>query len=89
MEPISITIITYVSYKFIDQFIKEEGYGRLKKKLFPSKSYQNKLIKIIYDRIIAPIEISKKLKLKFLKKIQLINLPRFKIPEQIINDIKI
>jgi len=51
MDPVSIIIITYVSLKFVDQFIKEEGYGRLKKMFFPSKSYQNRLIQIIYDTI--------------------------------------
>lgn len=51
MEPVSITILTYVSLKFVDQFIKEEGYGRLKKAFFPSKSYQKRLIQIIYETI--------------------------------------
>ena len=51
MEPISITIITYVSLKLVDQFIKEEGYGRLKKFFFPSKKCQNRLIQIIYETI--------------------------------------
>ena len=51
MEPVSITIITYVSLKFVDQFITEEGYGRLKKLFFPTKKYQSRLVKIIYDTI--------------------------------------
>jgi len=51
MEPISITIITYVSLKFVDQFIKEEGYGRLKKFFFPTKKYKNRLIEIIYETV--------------------------------------
>lgn len=51
MEPVSITLITYVSLKFVDQFIKEEGYGRLKKFLFPTKKYQYRLVKIIYETI--------------------------------------
>ncbi len=51
MEPVSITIITYVSLKFVDQFLKEEGYGRLKKFLFPTKKYKNRLVKIIYETI--------------------------------------
>ncbi|MBE0392204.1 AVAST type 2 anti-phage system protein Avs2 [Flavobacterium sp. PL002] len=50
MEPLS-TILAYVSLKFIDQFIKEEGYGRVRKFFFPSKSYQNRLIKIISETI--------------------------------------
>ncbi len=53
MEPVSITIITYVSLKFVDQFIKEEGYGRLKKLFFPTKNYQNRLVKIIYETVEA------------------------------------
>lgn len=51
MEPVSITIITYVSLKFVDQFLKEEGYGRLKKFFFPTKKYQNRLVKIIYETV--------------------------------------
>jgi hypothetical protein len=51
MEPVSITIVTYVSLKFVDQFIKEEGYGRLKKLFFPSKKYQARLIEIIYKAV--------------------------------------
>lgn len=51
MEPVSITIIIYVSLKFIDQFIIEEGYGRLKKFFFPIKKYQNRLVKIIYETV--------------------------------------
>jgi hypothetical protein len=51
MEPVSIIIITYVSLKFIDQFIAEEGYDRLKKFFFPSKKYKNRLIKLIYESI--------------------------------------
>ncbi|ACD91285.1 conserved hypothetical protein [Chlorobium limicola DSM 245] len=51
MEPVSITIITYVSLKFVDQFLKEEGYGRLKKFFFPAKKYQNRLVKIIYETV--------------------------------------
>lgn len=51
MGPVSITVATYVSLKFVDQFIKEEGYGRLKKFFFPSNSYQKRLEKIIYETI--------------------------------------
>ena len=53
MEPISIVtaIITYVSLGFVDQFIEEEGYGRLKRFFFPTKKYKNRLIKIIYETI--------------------------------------
>ena len=48
MEPISLGIIAHI---FIDQFIAEEGYGRLKKLFFPAKKYKNQLIKIIYKTI--------------------------------------
>lgn len=51
MEPVSMAIITYVSLKFVDQFLKEEGYGRLKKLFFPEKKYKNHLIKIIRETI--------------------------------------
>lgn len=47
----TLSIITYVSLKFVDQFIKEEGYGRLKKWFFPAKKYQNRLIEIIYETV--------------------------------------
>jgi len=51
MDPITITVATYVSLKFIDQFIKEEGYGRFKKFLFPEKKYKSQLITIIGETI--------------------------------------
>lgn len=51
MEPISITIITYVSLKFIDQFLAEEGYGRIKRWFFPKKKYKDQLVSVIYDSI--------------------------------------
>ncbi|MGI9650948.1 AVAST type 2 anti-phage system protein Avs2 [Chryseobacterium sp. RLHN22] len=51
MEPVSITIISYVALKFIDQFLKEEGYGRFKKWFFPETKYKNQLTKVIYSTI--------------------------------------
>ncbi|WP_300673400.1 AVAST type 2 anti-phage system protein Avs2 [Desulfoluna sp.] len=52
MEPVVMkTIITYVSMKFLDQFLKEEGYGRCKSFLFAKKKYQRQLISTIYDVI--------------------------------------
>ncbi|KQB42560.1 AVAST type 2 anti-phage system protein Avs2 [Flavobacterium aquidurense] len=52
MEPITlITIAGYVSLKFLDQFTKEEGYGRLKNLFFPKKKYKNQLIEIILETI--------------------------------------
>jgi hypothetical protein len=51
MEPTTIIVATYVSQKFIDQFIKDEGYGKLKKLLFPEKKYKTQLISIIGETI--------------------------------------
>ncbi|KQX00869.1 AVAST type 2 anti-phage system protein Avs2 [Flavobacterium sp. Root420] len=52
MEPITlITIAGYVSLKFLDQFTKEEGYGRIKNLFFPKKKYKNQLIEIILETI--------------------------------------
>jgi hypothetical protein len=50
MEPLSIAL-SYVSLKFVDQFLKEEGYGRFKKFIFPEKKYRNKLAEIFYETI--------------------------------------
>lgn len=51
MEPVSITIITYVAIKFIDQFLAEDGYERIKSWFFPKKKYQDQLVSVIYDSI--------------------------------------
>ena len=51
MEPVSTTLITYISSKLIEQFLKEEGYGRIKKWIFPQKKYREELISVIYDSI--------------------------------------
>lgn len=52
MEPITLTIVvTYVSLKFIDQFIKEEGYGRLRRFIFPENKYKHLLEYIIHETI--------------------------------------
>lgn len=51
MEPISLIIISYVSQKFLDQFLKEEGYGRIRRCFFPETRYKNELIKVIYETI--------------------------------------
>jgi hypothetical protein len=47
-----IAIINYVAPKFLDQFLKEEGYGRIKKCFFPTKKYQNRLVKIIGETVV-------------------------------------
>lgn len=49
--PVFETIVIYVALMFIDQFLIEEGYGRLKRLLFPTKKYKNRLIVIIYNTI--------------------------------------
>jgi hypothetical protein len=51
MESVTIAIITYVSLKFLDQFLVKEGYGRIRKWLFPTKRYCDQLISIIYETI--------------------------------------
>lgn len=51
MGPLTIAI-TYVATKFLDQFLKEQGYGRIKRLLFPKKKYKNELNDIIYNTII-------------------------------------
>lgn len=52
MEPITATVIvTYVATKFIDQFIAEEGYGRIRKFFFPKQTYRQELEKVIYTTI--------------------------------------
>ncbi|MDE5424584.1 AVAST type 2 anti-phage system protein Avs2 [Raoultella ornithinolytica] len=47
MEPISITVATYVATKLIDQFISQEGYGWIKKALFPTEKYVDRLYQLI------------------------------------------
>lgn len=48
MEPITLTIVTvYVADKFLSQFLKEEGYGNLRKFFFPKKKYKQRLEEII------------------------------------------
>ncbi|MBW5978523.1 AVAST type 2 anti-phage system protein Avs2 [Klebsiella sp. CVUAS 11332] len=65
MDPVSITVVsTYVATKLVDQFISQEGYGWIKKKLFPTKTYVNRLYRIIEETTIEfekiyPIETNK------------------------------
>jgi len=47
MDPILTPLIGYVAVKFFDQFVKDEGYGRLRRFLFPTQRYANRLIKVI------------------------------------------
>ncbi len=51
MDPLLSTVIGYVSLKFVDQFIKDEGYGRVRKFFFPKLKYKNRLIQIIYQTV--------------------------------------
>ncbi|HCZ39992.1 MAG TPA: hypothetical protein DHV18_11270 [Brochothrix thermosphacta] len=52
MEPISITVATYVATKLIDQFISQEGYGWIKKTLFPTEKYVDRLYQLIEETAI-------------------------------------
>jgi hypothetical protein len=51
LDPVTTTIVTYVALKFLDQFLKEEGYGRIKKFLFPKRKYKSLLIQFIFETI--------------------------------------
>ncbi|WP_227656073.1 hypothetical protein, partial [Klebsiella pneumoniae] len=64
MEPVSITILTYIATKLVDQFISQEGYGWIQKALFPKKTYVDRLYQLIEDTTIEfektyPIESNK------------------------------
>lgn len=48
---ISLMIVSYVASKFLDNFVKEAGYGFLKKLLFPKQKYKDKLVSIINKTI--------------------------------------
>mgnify|MGYP003864747405 CR=1 FL=1 len=39
----------YVATKFVDQFISQEGYGRLRKMLFPKERYVDRLYQLIEE----------------------------------------
>ncbi|WP_447926509.1 AVAST type 2 anti-phage system protein Avs2 [Vreelandella sp. EE27] len=53
MDPVTITVVsTYVATKLVDQFIAQEGYGRLKQKFFPKKRYVDRLYQIIEETAI-------------------------------------
>lgn len=45
------TAYLYVAQKFLDQFIKDEGYGRAKRFLFPKKKYSNRLTQVIHKTV--------------------------------------
>ncbi|MBS6928379.1 MAG: hypothetical protein KH152_07685 [Finegoldia magna] len=67
MEPVSIAISSaayYVATKFVDQFISQEGYGWLRRKLFPKQTYADRLYQLIEETAIKfeaehPIESDK------------------------------
>lgn len=52
MEPITLAIggaSYYVAVKFVDQFISQEGYGFIRKKLFPKTKYVDRLYQLIEE----------------------------------------
>ena len=52
MEAVSMAIggaTYYVATKFVDQFISQEGYGRLRKMLFPKERYVDRLYQLIEE----------------------------------------
>ncbi|WP_274000343.1 AVAST type 2 anti-phage system protein Avs2 [Vibrio parahaemolyticus] len=52
MEPLStatVGVAYYVANKFVDQFISQEGYGWLRKKLFPKQRYVDRLYQLIEE----------------------------------------
>lgn len=52
MEPVSMAIggaAYYVATKFVDQFISQEGYGRLRKMLFPKERYVDRLYQLVEE----------------------------------------
>ena len=46
-----LKIISYVAGKFLDLFLQQEGYGRLKKEVFPKENYNDRLNEIIDETI--------------------------------------
>jgi PHP family Zn ribbon phosphoesterase len=49
MEPVTITVTTYVAMKMVDQFISQEGYGWFRKLFINEKNYSDKLYQIIEE----------------------------------------
>jgi DNA-binding XRE family transcriptional regulator len=52
MEPVTITVggvAYYVATKFVDQFITQEGYGSLRKLVFPKQRYVDRLYQLIEE----------------------------------------
>ncbi|WP_276501350.1 hypothetical protein [Terrimonas pollutisoli] len=49
--PVATTITIYIADKLVSQFIKEEGYGRIKKFFFPFQKYAHRLSDIIEETI--------------------------------------
>ncbi len=50
MEPITLSaIISFVATQLLSQFIKDQGYGRIKRFIFPKKKYITRLIALIYE----------------------------------------
>tara|TARA_R110002012_G_scaffold89940_1_gene220181 strand:- start:433 stop:4917 length:4485 start_codon:yes stop_codon:yes gene_type:complete len=65
MDPVSITVVsTYIATKLVDQFIAQEGYGRLQRRLFPKKRYADRLYQLIEETTVEfenryPVETGK------------------------------
>ncbi len=51
MDSITIPVALYVADKLVAQFIKEEGYSRIKKNFFPKKTYILRLRDILLESI--------------------------------------
>lgn len=49
MEPVTVTVITYVAMKMVDQFMSQEGYGFIRKSLFPKQKYIDRLYQLIEE----------------------------------------
>jgi hypothetical protein len=49
MEPVTMTVTTYVAMKMVDQFISQEGYGWFRKLFINKDNYADKLYLIIEE----------------------------------------
>ena len=49
MEPVTVTVTTYVAMKIVDQFISQEGYGFFRKLVFSKQKYVDRLYQLIQE----------------------------------------
>ena len=49
MEPVTMTVTTYVAMKMVDQFISQEGYGWFRKLFLNQDDYADKLYQLIEE----------------------------------------